>query len=112
MATTASTWLMTEAQQQGRGFYQRDIVSDVPYGVVDGTQKRDVSEQLDLLALSETPFINRVGWGPESGGTKIEWISEDLGTGKLANISALASGWTSFVANSIDGIAPSDAIYQ
>uniref|UniRef100_A0A6H1ZUY2 Putative capsid protein n=1 Tax=viral metagenome TaxID=1070528 RepID=A0A6H1ZUY2_9ZZZZ len=103
---------MSEAQSQGRGWYQRDIVTDVPFGVVDGTQKRDVSEMLDLLALAETPFINRVGWGPESGGTKIEWISEDLGSGKLKNISAIASEWVSFVANSVDGMSASDSIRQ
>ena len=75
--TTASTWLMTEGEAFGRGNYSRDIIGDVPYGVVDGTQRRDVSEALDLLALSETPFVNKIGWGPESGGTAIEWISED-----------------------------------
>ena len=48
MATTASTWLMTEATAVGRGDYSRDIV-DVPYGYVDGTQRRDVSEMLDAF---------------------------------------------------------------
>lgn len=112
MATTASAWLMSEAQSQGRGFYQRDIVTDAPFGVVDGTQKRDVSEALDLLALADTPFINAIGWGPESGGTKIEWISEDLGSGKLKNISAIAPEVVSFVANSVDGMNASDTIRQ
>lgn len=112
MATTASAWLMTEAQSQGRGYFQRDIITDAPFGVVDGTEKRDVSEALDLLALSDTPFINRVGWGPESGGTTIEWISEDLGPGKLKNLSVIASAWLSFVTSSVDGIDPSDSLYQ
>lgn len=112
MATTASTWLMSEAQSQGRGYYQRDIVGDVPFGVVDGTQRRDVSEALDLLALADTPFINAIGWGSESGGTKIEWISEDLGSGKLKNLSTLASEWASFVANSVDGMDASDTLAQ
>jgi len=106
MATTASTWLMTEAQADGvmRGFYQRDIVGDTPYGVVDGTQRRDVSEMLDLLALADTPFINRIGWGPDSGGTSIEWISEDLGPGKLKTAAAIVSDCLSFAVNSIDGL--------
>ena len=112
MATSASHWLMTFGHTQGRGQFQRDIIDDVPWGVVDGTEKRDVSEALDLLALADTPFINRIGWGPESGGTSIEWISEDLGTGKLKTISIIASEWTSFVATSIDGIQPSQAIKQ
>ncbi len=109
MATTASTWLMSEAQLQGRGYYQKDLV-DAPYGYVDGTQQRDVSEALDLLALADTPFINAIGWGPDSGGTKIEWMTEDLGSGKLKNLSTLASEWTSFVANSVDGMDVSDTI--
>lgn len=111
---TASSWLMTEAQLQGRGQYQRAIIGDVPYGTVDGTERRDVSEQLDLLALSETPFINAVGWGPESGGHTIEWISEDLGPGILRNISNTVSYATtgSFVANSVDGMAASQSIKQ
>ena len=110
--TTASTWLMSEAQLQGRGQYQRDIIGDVPYGIVTGTERRDVSEALDLLALSETPFINRIGWGPESGGTSIEWISEDLGSGKLKQIAANCSDCTSIVLNSVDGMDASDTAYQ
>jgi hypothetical protein len=112
MATTASTWLMTEAQSQGRGFYQRDIIGDVPYGIVSGTEKRDVSEQLDLLAIADTPFINRIGWGPESGGHSIEWISEDLGAMKLRQLSDTASEWASFVVTTVDGMAGSDTLYQ
>ena len=112
MATTASAWLMSEAQSQGRGYYQRDIVTDAPFGVVDGTQKRDVSEALDLLALADTPFINKIGWGPESGGTKIEWISEDLGSGKLKNVSVIASEWLSMVLSSVDGMDASDTLRQ
>jgi hypothetical protein len=112
MATTASSWLMTEGQSLGRGYYQRDIVSDAPYGVVDGTQKRDVSEMLDILALAETPFINKIGWGAESGGTKIEWITEDLGSGKLKNLSTLPSEAASFIANSVDGMDASDTLAQ
>jgi len=112
MASTASTWLMTEAQAQGRGSYQRDIITNAPWGVVDGTQKRDVSETLDLLALSDTPFINKVGWGPESGGMKIEWITEDLGPGIITQQSITVSVDLSMVLSSIDGLDASAAIYQ
>ena len=110
--TTASTWLMDFGHTEGRGQYSRDIISDVPFGVVDGTQRRDVSEALDLLALSDTPFINKIGWGPESGGTVIEWISEDLGPGKIKQIGANSSDSTSFVLNSVDGLDASDSAYQ
>ena len=110
--TTASGWLMTEAQTVGRGQYQRDIIGDVPFGVVTGTERRDVSEALDLLALSDTPFINRIGWGPESGGTSIEWISEDLGPGVIKNLSIVGTVTTSFVVTSINGVTASDSLYQ
>ena len=95
-----------------RSMPQVDIVGMATYGVVDGTQRRDVSEILDLLALSETPFLNAVGWGPESGGTNIEWISEDIGPGYIQGLSAVASGTTSIRANSIDGVAGSQLIKQ
>jgi len=100
--TTASAWLMSDSQVAGRGQFQRDIIGDVPWGVVTGTERRDVSEALDLLALSDTPFINRIGWGPESGGTSIEWISEDLGPGVIKNLSIVGTVTTSFVVTSIN----------
>ena len=112
MATTASTWLMSEANAFGRGDYSRGIVGDTPYGIVTDTQKRDVSELLDLLALADTPFINKIGWGSDSGGTSIEWISEDLGPGKIKTVAAIRSACASFALNSIDGLDGSDAIGQ
>lgn len=112
MAQTASTWLMSEGQTVGRGYYSRDIVGDVPFGIVTGTERRDVSEQLDLLALAEIPFINSISWGPESGGDTIEWISEDLGPGKIAVLTSTRSAQASFVVTSIDGLAASQTLYQ
>lgn len=112
MATDASTWLMTEGQSLGRGYYQRDIITDPPHGIVSGTERRDVSEQLDLLAQADTPFINSISWGPESGGNTIEWISEDLGPGKIAVLTSTKSAQASFVVTSIDGLAASQTLYQ
>ena len=114
MATTATAWLMSEAQSLGRGAYQRDIIDNPPHGIVDGTQRRDVSEALDLLALAETPFINRVGWGPESGGTSIEWISEDLGPGMLmgGNTDSTLAGNASVLMLSIDGLGACHSTLQ
>ena len=63
--------------------------------IVSLTDKRDVSDMLDLLAIAYTPFINRIGWGSESGGTSIEWISEDLGPGYVVAGSVMASAGTS-----------------
>ena len=57
--------------------------------IVSLTDRRDVSDMLDLLASADTPFLNRIGWGAESGGTSIEWISEDLGPGYVAATTAL-----------------------
>jgi hypothetical protein len=110
--STATTWLMTEGLTiPGRGNYQRAIEGDVPMGTVAGTERRDVSEVLDLLALSDTPFINRIGWGPESGGLKIEWISEDLGPGYLHS-SVRASVALSMGLMSVDGIDASESAFQ
>ena len=112
--TTASYWAVPDPDLAaiGRGAYQRDIVGSVPYGIVTGTEARDVSDMLDLLALADTPFINKIGWGAESGGHSIEWISEDLGPGKLKVASTVASEWTSIDFSSVDGIVASDTLYQ
>jgi hypothetical protein len=98
-----------------RGPFQFDVVNaNAAWGVNTDTQMRDVSEILDLLALAETPFINAVGWGPETGGTVIEWISEDLGPGYIKNLSAGGSGAVglSLILNSIDGVQGSDLAKQ
>jgi hypothetical protein len=106
-------WAVSSADIGGiRGTPQADIVGMATFGVVTGTEKRDVSEILDLLALSETPFLNAVGWGPESGGTSIEWISEDIGPGYIQGLSAVASNATSIVVNSLDGVQGSQLAKQ
>jgi len=68
--------------------------------IVSSTDKRDVSDMLDLLALADTPFINRVGWGSPFAATKIEWLSEDLGPGWIAVSAALICAGASIVADS------------
>ncbi len=89
-----------------RGAYQ-DTIS-----VVSGTERRDVSEALDLLALADTPFINRIGWGPESSGLTIEWISEDLGPGYITANSVMGSGATSLQIHSTEGLSTAQAVRQ
>lgn len=49
--------------------------------IVTNTNKRDVSDLLDLWESRETPFLNYIKWGEESGGTQIEWIHEHQGRG-------------------------------
>ena len=62
---------------------------DYTYATID---RRDVSEILDLFALQETPFLNRISWGPDCGASKCEWIEENLGLGYLVAGGAIASG--------------------
>ena len=89
-----------------RGQYQ-DTIS-----IVSGTERRDVSEALDLLALADTPLINRIGWGAESGGLTIEWISEDLGPGYVVTASVIGSGATSLQVSSTEGLNTAQASRQ
>lgn len=51
--------------------------------VVTNTNRRDVSDVLDLWVHRRTPFLNYIKWGPESGGKQIEWISEHQGRGYI-----------------------------
>jgi hypothetical protein len=110
----ADNWVLASwSAAVNRSPFQADIVGMSTYGVTTGTEKRDISEVLDLLALAETPFINAVGWGSESSGTVIEWISEDLGPGYVQNLSAVASGAAgSILANSVDAVQGSQLTKQ
>ncbi len=80
--------------------------------IVSGTEKKDVSDMLDLLALAETPFVNRIGWGAETGGVKIEWISEDLGPGYVVAGSVKASAGTSLQIATVEGLTTAEAARQ
>ena len=47
--------------------------------ITGSTDKRDVSDMLDLWAHKWTPVLNRMSWGPESGGLLgFEWIVSDF----------------------------------
>jgi hypothetical protein len=70
-----------------------DTVNDIG----SGTDKRDVSQMLDLWAHKETPFLNRLSWGSESGGTTVEWVSEHLGYGYIQAASVVGSGATTLL---------------
>ena len=80
--------------------------------IVSGTEKKDVSDMLDLLAIADTPFVNRIGWGPETGGVKIEWISEDLGPGYVVAGSVKASAGTSLQIATVEGLTTAEAASQ
>ena len=109
MASRVSGWSLSAATN--RGDFQATVGTE-PYGLVSGTERVDVSEMLDLLALSDTPFINRIGWGPESGALSIQWISENLGPGFVRNLSQLDSMVVSIPLTAADGIAASESMYQ
>jgi len=80
--------------------------------IVSNTNRRDVSEVLDLLALADTPFINRIGWGSPSGATQIEWLSEDLGPGFIEVSGAVATGALSQIATAGQTPSAAEAIKQ
>jgi len=80
--------------------------------IVSNTDKRDVSEVLDLFAPAETPFINRVGWGPESAATSIEWLTENIGPGYVVVASGNASTAGSILLTTVDGLSLAEAVKQ
>lgn len=80
--------------------------------IVSNTDRRDVSEVLDLFAPSETPFISRIGWGPASSATSIEWLTENLGPGYVVAGSVMGSGGTSLQIATVDGLTTAEAARQ
>jgi hypothetical protein len=64
------------------------------------TNRRDVSEMLDLWAHKSTPFLNRLSWGADSGGLNIEWITEHLGYGYIQPASVVGSAGGSITVGS------------
>ena len=73
-------------------YYSGDITAS--------TDKRDVSEMLDLWAHKDTPFLNRISWGPDSGGLGIEWLSEHLNWGYIENAAGVGCASTSWAGGS------------
>jgi hypothetical protein len=65
-------------------------------GITASTNVRDVSDMLDLWAHEDTPFLNRLSWGADSGGLQIEWLSENLGVGYFESLAAITSASISF----------------
>ena len=86
---------------------------DTKTGITASTDKRDVSQLLDLWAHKNTPLLNRISWGAESGGLGIEWVSEHLGFGYIQTSGALASDATAItVTTSGMGLTTADAVKQ
>lgn len=95
---------MTASTDRGKPMF-------TPITLTAGLEKRDVSDMLDLLFLKDIPFLNRVTWGPASGGLKIEWITENLGPGYMV-AAAKATAVTSITFNTIDGMTTAEATKQ
>ena len=108
----SNAWLIASTALTNRSNPQLDIIGTGLQDIADGTERRDVSEILDLLALADTPFINKVGWGPESGGTIIEWISEDLSPGYFPAASQVATAGPSIIASQIGSTSGSEVTRQ
>ena len=80
--------------------------------VVSGTEKKDVSDILDLMVVTDTPFINDIGWGSESGGLKVEWISEDIGPGYIKTASVVACAGVSITLACVENLTTTEAAKQ
>lgn len=98
-----------------RGEFQLAISGAAAAGrnFVADTERRDVSEILDILSLAETPLINAIGWGPDTGALKLEWMTEHLGPGYIITTLGVASGAaTSILVSSLEGMTTAEAIKQ
>jgi hypothetical protein len=71
-------------------------LSDTVQAEATSTEKKDISEVLDLWAFKDTPFLNRIGWGPDSPGTSIEWVTEHLSWGYVETAQVIGTACTSF----------------
>ena len=81
--------------------------------ITASTNIRDVSDLLDLWAHRDTPLLNRIKWGSDSGGLQKEWLSEHLGFGYIQTSGAIASDGTVFVpTTSGTGLATTEVIKQ
>jgi len=91
------------------------IVSDAysTQSITGSTNKRDVSDLLDLWAHRDTPLLNRIKWASESGGLQREWLSEHLGFGYIQTSGTIASDAGNFVpTTSGTGLATTEVIKQ
>ena len=108
----SNAWLMASTSLTNRSDAQRGIVGTGVQDIATGTEERDVSEVLDLLALADTPFINKIGWGPECGTRIIEWISEDLNPGFFPAMSQVATAGPSIIATQLGSVNGSELTRQ
>jgi hypothetical protein len=83
---------------------------DYTQGTID---KRDVSEMLELWAHTETPLLNKISWGAESGARGIEWVHEHLGWRYIEISGTLATNGTVLLAGSgVGGLSQAEQTKQ
>lgn len=63
------------------------------FDFTSNTDVRDVSSVLDAVYISDTPLVNRVGWGSAIKNKVHEWITDSIGYGYLvlSNAGTVAS---------------------
>ena len=81
--------------------------------ITSNTNIRDVSDMLEMWAHEDTPLLNRISWGEESGGLVIEWLHEHLGWMYVETSAAIASSGTALkVASGIAGLSCAEQMKQ
>lgn len=81
--------------------------------ITSGTNVRDVSDMLEMWAHKETPLLNRISWGSESGGLVIEWLHEHLGFGYVETSGAIATdGTVLLIASGVAGLTRAEQMKQ
>lgn len=81
--------------------------------ITSSTNVRDVSDMLEMWAHKETPLLNRISWGEESGGLEIEWLHEHLGFGYVETSAAIATnGTTLLIASGVAGLTRAEQMKQ
>ena len=79
-----------------------------------GTTVPDVSDMLELWAHKETPFLNRISWGAESGAANlISWLTEHLGWRYAETSAAIGTGAASMlIASGVAGLTRAEQMKQ
>lgn len=81
--------------------------------ITASTNVRDVSDMLEMWAHKDTPLLNRISWGEESGGLIIEWLHEHLGFMYVETSAAIATNGTSLlIASGVAGLTRAEQMKQ
>jgi len=91
----------------------------IPAGVYNtgsitaNTNVRDVSSMLEMWMHKDTPLLNKISWGSESGGLVYEWLHEHLGFRYVETSAAIATDGTALkVASGLGGLSCAEQMKQ